>query len=68
MSYILTLMPSCENCPEFEVDDYKTVVEVDNDDPDGYFTGPTKQLITHRIGCKHDIRCRNMLQQLKEKN
>ena len=29
MSYILTLMPCCEDCPEFEVDDYKTVVDID---------------------------------------
>lgn len=68
MSYIFSLMPCCENCPEFEVDDNKTVTLIPNDNPDGYFENPTIPLITHRIGCKHDIRCRNMLKQLKEKD
>ena len=67
MSYILSLMPCCEDCPEFEVEDYKSVVQIDNDNPDGYFESPTKELITHRIGCVHDVRCRNMLKQIKEK-
>lgn len=67
MSYIFSLMPCCENCPEFEVEDNESIVTVDNDDSDGYFESPTKELITHRISCVHDIRCRNMLRQLKEK-
>ena len=67
-SYILTTMPCCEDCPEFEVSDNVTEVLIENTDPSGYFEDPYKKLITHRIGCVHDVRCRNMLKQLKEFN
>lgn len=64
--YILSLMPCCENCPEFEIEDNFSVVKVDNTDPIGFFDPPYTDIITHRISCKHDTRCRNMLKYLKK--
>lgn len=59
--YKLIVEPYCENCPEFEVNDAKEDLYLDNfisPEPDHY--------INHAITCKHMRRCSNMIKWLKK--
>ena len=59
--YKLIVEPYCENCPEFEVNDAKEELYLDNfisPEPDHY--------INHALTCKHMRRCSNMIKWLKK--
>ena len=59
--YKFVTEPYCENCPEFEVNDERDDLFMEN-----FMSSAPTRFINHVITCKHRKRCANMVDWLKK--
>ena len=59
--YKLIVEPYCENCPEFEVNDTREDLFMED-----FISPEPNRYINHAITCKHKRRCANMIEWLKK--